>query len=284
MVNQMKFEESQYVGYDGTRMYMAVWLPDDERPRALLVAIHGLGSHGLDLRNIGEYMAERGIAVFAPDMRGFGHYEGRKGHVMNFDEYVEDIQNLVMQVKDRFINKLTFLFGHSLGGQHIVRYAALYQKEVDGLIISCPAVAHQLPISPLKRFAAELLSLLNVKIYVSNETNLEYSCRDPEVVNAHENDPLRWDLVTPRFGVCGLKATREAFDAAPLITLPVLVQQAGDDKLVVPEKTKEFFDNLGSTDKTWVLYEGLYHELHSEPEKERVLADMYNWLDKRLPT
>ncbi|MHA2071147.1 MAG: alpha/beta hydrolase, partial [Candidatus Thorarchaeota archaeon] len=112
----MKFKETKYVGFDGTRMFMASWIPDNERPRALIIAIHGLGSHGLDLATIGEFMADKGIAVFAPDMRGFGHYEGQKGHVMRFNEYIEDIQNLVMQVKDRFLNKITYLFGASLGG------------------------------------------------------------------------------------------------------------------------------------------------------------------------
>ncbi len=280
----MKFEETEYIGYDGTRMYMALWVPDDERPRALLIAVHGLGSHAMNMKNIGEYMSERGIAVFAPDMRGFGHYSGLKGHVMNFSEYVEDMQNIVMQVKDRFINKLTYLFGHSLGGQHVIRYVATYPRDVDGLILSCPAVSSRLPISPLKRLAAEILSLLNVKRYFANESPIEYSCRDPEVVKAHETDPLRWDLVTPRFGASALRAVKEAFNAAPRITLPVLVQQASDDMFVSPEATRKFFESLASKDKTWILYEGLYHELHSEPEKDRVLGDMYAWLDKRLPT
>ncbi len=278
----MIFEESHYLGYDGLKMYMATWLPDDEKPRALLIAIHGLGSHGLGYRVIGEYMAERGIAVFAPDMRGFGHYSGLKGHVMNFDEYVEDIQNLVMQVKDRFLNKLTFLYGHSLGGQHIIRYAAAYPNDVDGLMIACPAVSEKLPISTLKKIGAWFLSLLNVKKYFATGNDLTLSSRDPEVVREHEEDPLFWNYVTPRFGMCGFRAVKEAFNDAPLIKLPALVQQAGNDGLVDPEKTKEFFDNLGSTDKEWILYEGLYHEIFREPEKDRVLADMYNWLDKRL--
>ena len=66
--------------------------------------------------------------------------------------------------------------------------------------------------------------------------------------------------------------------------MPVLLQQAGADKFVIPEKNKEFFDNLGSADKTWKLYEGLYHQLYAEPEREQVLGDLYDWLNKRLPS
>ncbi len=282
-MSNLRLEETNYIGYDGTRMYMACWLPDDDRPRALVITIHGFGSHGQTLKEIGEYLAERGIAVFAPDMRGFGHYSGTKGHVMNFDEYIEDVQNLVMQVKDRYINRLTYLLGHSLGGQHIIRYAALYPKEVDGLILWCPAVAHSLKISPLKRLVGEILSLLNVKKYFSDDTPTEYATHNPEALRQMENDPLTWDLATPRFAISGLRAMKQAMNAAPLITLPVLVQQAGDDMVVPPEKVREFYERLSSKDKTWILYEGFYHALHFEPERERVFEDTYAWLERRLP-
>ncbi|TXT55147.1 MAG: hypothetical protein BAJATHORv1_40056 [Candidatus Thorarchaeota archaeon] len=279
----MKFEESQYIGYDGLRMHTNLWMPDDERPRAILIAIHGLGSYGYSLKNIGEYFGEKGFAVFAPDMRGFGSYSGLKGHVMSYKEYIEDMHNIVMQAKDRFLNRLTYLFGHSLGAVHILRYIDFYPNEVDGMILSCPAVSETLPISRSTRIIGWFLSLLNVKKYFENEVNHEYSSHDSEVVTAHKNDPLRFDKVTPRFGISALRAKERAFKSADKITLPTLIQQGGDDKLVDSEKTKEFFDNLASPDKTFKLYEGLYHELHSEIEKEKVLADMNAWLEKRLP-
>ncbi|MHA2378483.1 MAG: alpha/beta hydrolase [Candidatus Thorarchaeota archaeon] len=283
-VQQMKFKETHYTGYDGTRMFMASWIPDNERPRALLIAIHGLGSHALDLFSIGEYFADNGIAVFAPDMRGFGHFDGLKGHVMRFDEYVEDIQNIVMQVKDRFLNKLTYLYGSSLGGVKVLRYVVVYPKTVDGILLHCPAVFQTLDINPLTKFFANVLSLLNVKRYFDIPTEYEESSRSPEVVKRHEEDPLRFEQVTPRFGIEALKASAHSFTLGPRILLPVLIQQAGADRQVSPEKGQEFFDTIASADKEFRLYEGLYHELAEEPEKEQVLGDMNAWLEKRLPS
>jgi alpha-beta hydrolase superfamily lysophospholipase len=280
----MKYEESKYIGYDGTRMFMGVWLPDDMNPRALLVVAHGLGSHAGDFANVGQYFSERGIAVFAPDLRGFGHYSGRKGHVMRFDEYIEDMDNLVMQIKDRFLNKLTYVFGSSFGGVVMVRYVVRYPKTVDGLMLHEPGVSPTLDVRRGEYVMGRLLSLLNVKRYVDNKVDFSKATRDPAVAERHENDPLRFHKVTPRFGIEGLKAAKEAFQAAGLIRMPVLLQQAGDDKMVDVEQVREFFDNLASEDKTWKLYEGLYHELHQEPEKAVVLADMMAWLEKRLPS
>ncbi|MHA1909529.1 MAG: alpha/beta hydrolase [Candidatus Thorarchaeota archaeon] len=276
----MKYEESHYIGFDGVKMHMSIWHPDDEKPRALLIAIHGLGSHGYTLRSIGEYFAERGIAVFAPDMRGFGHYSGLKGHVMNFDEYIEDMYNIVMQVKDVYLNKITFLFGHSLGGQHVIRYVATYPKAVDGMILSCPSVSVE--ISTPFYVVGKILSLLNVKRYFATERG--EPTHDPEALKEMKEDPLGFDFVTPRFGVEGVKGAKRAMSSAPEIKLPAFVQQAGADKNVDPEKTKEFFEKLGSPDKTWRIYEGLYHGLHQELDKEMVFRDIESWLEKRLPT
>ena len=281
---KMKFEDSKYIGYDGTRMYLAAWLPDDLNPRALLVAAHGLGSHGGDLATIGEYLSERGVAVFAPDLRGFGHYSGRKGHVMRFDEYIEDMDNLIMQVKDRFLNKLTYVFGSSFGGVVMTKYVIRYPKVVDGLVLHCPGVSPTLDIGKAEYVVGRLLSLLNVKRYIHNKVDFSLTTRRPEVAERHEKDPLRFQKVTPRFGIEGLKAAREAFEGAGLIEMPVLVQQAGADKMVDPARIREFFDGLGAKDKTWMLYEGLYHELHEEPERDEVLGDLMSWLEKRLPS
>ncbi len=280
----MKYQESKYVGFDGITMHMSQWIPDDERPRALLIAIHGLGGHAEDMQNIGEYFSERGIAVFAPDMRGFGHYSGLKGHVMNFDEYIEDMYNIVMQVKDKFINKITFLLGFSIGGQHVVRYVATYPKDIDGIILECPAVSQILEIGLGKFIVLRILSILNVKRYLTNEIRHDLASHDPKVVEHRKTDPLRFDMATPRFAAEGLKCTMRAMEAAPEISLPALILQAGDDATVNPGKTREFFDKLSSKDKTWHLYEGFYHELHRETNKDTVLKDIEKWLEVRLPT
>ena len=279
----MKTEESGYIGHDGEKMFLRAWLPDAE-PRALVIGIHGLGSHSGLMSFHGESFAAKGMAFFAPDLRGFGKNPGLKGHVERFDEYIEDMNSLTTQLKDRMPGKPAYMFGHSLGGQHVIRYVSTYPKAVDGIILSGPAISHTLNIGIGKRIAAEFLSLLNVKRYFSSNVDHSFDSHDPEVVKQNIEDPLTFDKVTARFGIQGLKAAKRAFKAARFITLPALVQQAGDDKFIDPDKTKAFFDTLASPDKTWRFYEGFYHELHGELEKERVLKDMETWLEKRLPS
>jgi alpha-beta hydrolase superfamily lysophospholipase len=43
-----------------------------------------------------------------------------------------------------------------------------------------------------------------------------------------------------------------------------------------------FFDAAGSKDKTLKLYEGHFHDLLNDLDKEVVMADIAGWIDARL--
>ena len=69
----------------------------------------------------------------------------------------------------------------------------------------------------------------------------------------------------------------------PLITLPVLILHGTHDKATKPSGSQRFYDTAGSTDKTLKLYEGNYHDLLNDIDKEIVMADIQQWIDKHIP-
>jgi alpha-beta hydrolase superfamily lysophospholipase len=70
----------------------------------------------------------------------------------------------------------------------------------------------------------------------------------------------------------------------PLITLPVLILHGTLDKVTRPSGSQLFYDAAGSADKTLKLYEGYYHDLLHDVDKERVMADITGWIKARVPT
>ena len=50
-----------------------------------------------------------------------------------------------------------------------------------------------------------------------------------------------------------------------------------------PSGSQFFYDSTGSTDKTLKLYEGHYHDLLNDVDKEVVMADINDWIDARVP-
>lgn len=55
------------------------------------------------------------------------------------------------------------------------------------------------------------------------------------------------------------------------------------DKATKPSGSQRFYDTAGSPDKTLKLYEGHYHDLLNDIDKEVVIADIQQWIDSRIP-
>ena len=66
---------THFTAPDGTEFPYSKWLPQ-RSPRAVILGIHGLGGAASDWRPLGEYFRERGIAVYAHELRGMGTING----------------------------------------------------------------------------------------------------------------------------------------------------------------------------------------------------------------
>jgi alpha-beta hydrolase superfamily lysophospholipase len=107
--------------------------------------------------------------------------------------------------------------------------------------------------------------------------------RDPENVARFLADPLVFHGSIPvRTGAEILGAIERVGRGAASVRLPLLVLQGTGDAIIDPGGAAEFLAQAGSTDKTLKLYDGLYHDLFGEPEREQVLADVVEWFATRL--
>ncbi|MBC7900747.1 MAG: alpha/beta hydrolase, partial [Saprospiraceae bacterium] len=80
-----------------------------------------------------------------------------------------------------------------------------------------------------------------------------------------------------------LGAADELEKKFPTFTLPLFILHGTEDKATRPSGSQAFYDAAASTDKTLKLYEGHYHDLLNDIDKEVVLADIQNWIDQRIP-
>ncbi|MCD6294460.1 MAG: alpha/beta hydrolase [Deltaproteobacteria bacterium] len=107
--------------------------------------------------------------------------------------------------------------------------------------------------------------------------------RDPSVVRAYVEDPLVYTgKTTARLAAEILKAMQRFPQEAARITLPILLLQDGADKLVDPDGAGMLFETVQSSDKTLKMYDGLYHEIFNEPERDQVLGHMEQWLENHM--
>jgi lysophospholipase len=69
---------------------------------------------------------------------------------------------------------------------------------------------------------------------------------------------------------------------ADLPDLPLLVMQAGDDKIVDKTAVKAWFDQLSLSEKVYKEWPKLYHEIFNEPEREQVFLYAQTFLTLQL--
>jgi acetyl esterase/lipase len=98
------------------------------------------------------------------------------------------------------------------------------------------------------------------------------------VVQAYENDPLVHDRISARLFAEICRSGQWALDHASEFPLPLLLMHGGDDRLTSAEASRQFAEKAGGK-VTLRVWDGLYHEMHNEPEKGEVQAFMLEWLN-----
>lgn len=269
----MRHEEGKLTGVGGLELYWQRWTPD--AVRATVVIAHGASEHSSRYAWTAEQLGARGYATYALDHRGHGHSAGPRAYTDDMDNVVADLDVLVETARE---GGQLFLLGHSMGGCVALAYTLQHQEKLDGLILSAPLAALE-AASPITRFAGRVLSGLTPRLGVYAIDSSAVS-RDPQVVSDYDADPLNYHGKLPARTVAELSRAVESFpDAVGRITLPVLVMHGTADRLVPPVATDMLEERLGSSDKTVIRYDGLYHEILNEPERERVAGDIADWLD-----
>jgi len=277
----MKHKEGYLKGIRDTNIFYQYWLPEDE-PRANLVVVHGLAEHSGRYMNIVNHFVPAGYAVYGIDHIGHGKSDGERVYVDRFQDYTTTLTAYVDMIRQWQPDKPVFMVGHSMGGLIGAAYLLGHQNALSGAIFSGPGVKVPDNISKTVIFMGKILSRILPKTGIM-QLDASGVSRDPAVVDAYINDPLVYTgKVTARLGAEMLKTMKGVTENAARIKLPLMIVQGSDDLLIDPAGAHLFYDLVRSEDKSIRFYEGFYHEVFNEPEHEKVLGDVKEWLDARL--
>lgn len=273
-------KESSFEGVGGLKIATRSWEANGN-PRAVMILIHGFNAHSGYMVWPGEQFAANGFAVHALDLRGRGKSEGERFYVEEFSDYLADVDKLVDIARSENPALPVYVLGHSAGGVIASSYVFEHQDEIAGLI--CESFAFDVGLPHLVQLALQGVSYLTPHLHVFSLNNADFS-RDPDAVAAMNNDPLIAKESQPAETASEmLKAAERLKENMPKFTVPVFIIHGTDDKATRPVGSQYFYDTAASTDKTLKLYEGHYHDLLNDVDKELVMADIQNWLNERLP-
>jgi alpha-beta hydrolase superfamily lysophospholipase len=273
-------QEGWFQGAGGLSLFRRTWRPAGPA-RAILINVHGLGDHSGLYPTLVEHFTARGVAVYAPDVRGNGRSPGQRGYVERWDQYREDLERFVTLVGREEPGPPIFLLGNSLGGLIVLDYALHRPAGIRGIIAVSPPLGRLGVPAPLLALG-RVLSRIWPRFSVRTGMDLSGLARDPAVLETVLADPLFHRMGTARLSTEVTAAIARVQAAAPRFPLPLLVLHGSDDRMVPPDGSRAFITRVGHPDRELREYAGAYHVLFADLDRERVLADVEQWIAARL--
>jgi acylglycerol lipase len=266
---------------DDIEIFAQGWEPDTKEPKAVVCLVHGLGEHIARYSHVADAFNKEGYVLFGADLRGHGRSGGPRGHFPSIDIVMKDIDVLFEQARTRFPGLPLILYGHSLGGILVLAYALKRKPNIKGVIATSPGLRTALEDQPAKIMAAKVLGAFIPKVSLPSGLDVNAISHDKNVIEKYNHDPLVHDKVSLGFGKIMLGTAHWALQHSGEFALPLLLLHGKGDAIAFPSGSIDFAEPLKENCKL-VLFEGAYHELHNEPEKEEVFKTMINWMDERL--
>ncbi len=283
--------DDTFVTSDGLRLPVRRWLPptDGERSlKAVVLAAHGFNDYSKAFDKVpgapgvGPYLAERGVAVYAYDQRGFGAapYAGLwAGGIVMADDFADFARIL----KTAYPDTPLFALGESMGGAVVMTaLASADPPPVAGAILAAPAVWARSTMPIPYRAALWLGARLFPGLKPSGQSLGRLASDNIDMLRMLARDPLfikktRIDAV---YGLTNLMD--EALVSPPEIDVPVMYLYGQNDEVIPKKPTMQAMALFNSAHKDMqaAYYENGWHMLLRDKEAPLVLRDVVAFIDE----
>jgi alpha-beta hydrolase superfamily lysophospholipase len=309
----MRTSSFDWTADDGKRIVVYEWTPDtDAPPRAIVHVVHGMSEHAARYARLAEVLTTSGFVVVAHDQRGHGKTasEDELGFLASHDGWgraLTDIRALLAHTRAKYAGIRQAVIGHSMGSFLTQRIMADEGPNLSAVVLSAtngpPTALARAGVYIARgerlrlgdRGKSRLLQSLSFdgfnRAFHPNRTAFDWLSRDEAEVDKYVADDRCGFAASASLWVQLLEALPGllAPDVVARIptTLPLYVLAGAEDP--VHEKTKnlkgllDIYAKAGMNDVTYRVWPGARHEVFNETNRSQVIAELDQWLQKKLP-
>ncbi len=281
-------EEGFLRSFDKTSLYW-VKLTSEQHDKAIVV-VNGRIECCLKYQELFYDLFQQGYDIYSFDHRGQGQSDRliedkEMGYVEEFDDYIQDLTMLVEHFELSHYKK-RYLIGHSMGGNIVTRYLQTQSHPFDAAALSAPMYGVNLPwyLKPIATLVGQAMTALQPKpdfapgqaAYYAKpfEGNFlsQSDVRYRWFRDLYEQQPqLRIGGASARWVWQGLLSCKKCYLMTRHLKTPLLVMQAGDDKIVSNEAQIKLMKKLAKTNAqcAFTIVQGAKHELFFEQDEYR---------------
>jgi len=294
-------KEFEIVCRDNYKLYGTEIIPNNDFEYIIYI-LHGMCEHKERYYKFMQYLSDAGYATIICDLRGHGYHEDKYnlGYFGDKKALIEDTDEVINYIKEKYKDKKIILFGHSMGSLIARNYIQNNDSKIDKLILCGPptinigaglGIALSKLISGIKgdHYRSKFIYNISLGSYERrNEMKNAWLINDKEVLEEYNKDDYCGFIFTSNGFISLFYMLKRAYKRKYKLcnkNMPILLL-AGTEDRVVGSKYKfrhlhRFFNRAGYDNVESHSYEGMRHELYNEKDKELVFKDIDNF-SKRI--
>lgn len=249
--------------------------------RGTVLLTHGYAEHAGRYSALIAALNDAGYDVFFRDLPGHGRSSGPRAQV-DVAELIRLHFDMRREAHQRMRSGPFVAFGHSMGGLITAASALIHPEDLDGVVLSGPALR---PLPDLPEALVKVMVPLGRLIPGIPVATLDAEAvsRDPAVREAYESDPLCYRGPVPLLtGATMMDQGRRTLTNAGHwdSALPLLIFHGDEDALADISGSREFVAEVTAEDVELREVPGAFHEVFNEPEAPQLRAELISWLGK----
>ncbi len=286
----MSREDFTFGSEDGLQVAYYRWRAPGRAVGIVQIA-HGMGEHSLRYAHVAEFLNQAGFHVYTNDHRGHGRSVKARDSLGDFgaggwNALIADMLTLTRLARTREGRLPLTLLGHSMGSFAAQQYVIDNSALLAGLVLSGSAAVDKLAIDPSQQ--ADLTAFN--RGFEPARTPHDWLSRDNAAVDAYEADPLCGFGINQRAMETLMASAIRLIDPAELAKirkgLPIYIFAGDKDPinhdLQWVKPLAERYRAAGIANVSEKYYPQGRHEMLNETNRDEVMRDLVNWLQKAI--
>ncbi|MDU4449097.1 MAG: alpha/beta hydrolase [Staphylococcus lugdunensis] len=257
----------------------------ENNAKAVVVIVHNMLEHTGRYAYVITMLRRNGYHVIMGDLPGQGQTSrANKGQIKNFNEYHEHVLEWIKLANDYKLP--TFVMGIGLGGLIILNLLEKVDRlPIEGMILFSPLLELQKNKTTRKDILISNIGKVSKDTRFKVNIEVEQLTRNEEIREETVNDGLMLKKVTYHWYNTVVEEMKETLDyVGDVKSIPTLLMHGSEDAIVEPKAIIKLKENLKSDEFYYKKWQGLYHEIQNEPERDKVMRYVLTFLNNSVNT
>lgn len=264
---------------DGYVVRGRVWPPRDASPRAGVLYLHGIQSHGGWFERSAADLNAAGLAVMLPDRRGSGLNTAARGDTPSAERLIADLDEHAAAFVKRYELERLAVLGVSWGGKLAVAWLLDRPTVAGALLLVAPGLCPAVDVGWMTRVAIGWALLTQARRLFPIPLNDPALFTDePAGRRFIAEDPLRLTQATARFLFQSTRLDQMIRRAEPHALKPrTSIFLAARDRIIANARTERLMRRLALAAPKVTLFPDASHTLEFEGEPATYEDALEHW-------